>query len=346
MRRLNDTSAQCEIMQFEMAEKTRAPRNRTIDLDRDELRTYSMRSTKLERPSNESELVNRVINQNVFEVMTYLPDAFADLLFIDPPYNLTKSFNSTQFARRSDDEYAEWFVSWFPPLLRVLKPNATVYICSDWQTSAVIFPIVNKHLIVRNRITWEREKGRGAKTNWKNASEDILFCTNSGDYVFNTEPVKLKRRVLAPYKHENGNPKDWEIENDGNYRLTHPSNLWTDMTVPFWSMPENTDHPTQKPEKLLAKLVLASTVSNAIVFDPFLGSGTSAVVAKKLGRRFVGVEIDEFYCALALKRLDLAELAPDIQGYSGGVFWERNTANDRTTGIPRQSGRQSAFPLG
>ena len=130
--------------------------------------------------------------------------------------------------------------------------------------------------------------------------------------------------MLAPYK-ENGNPKDWENDSDGNFRLTHPSNIWTDITIPFWSMPENTEHPTQKPEKLLAKIILASSKKEDIIFDPFLGSGTTAVVAKKLSRKFVGVELDEKFAALAIKRLETAEINKSIQGYKEGVFWERNT---------------------
>jgi site-specific DNA-methyltransferase (adenine-specific) len=89
-------------------------------------------------------------------------------------------------------------------------------------------------------------------------------------------------------------------------------------------MPENTDHPTQKPEKLLAKIVLASSKPGELVFDPFNGSGTTTVVAKKLGRHYLGVEIDETYCCLALKRLELANADSTIQGYVDGVFWERN----------------------
>jgi site-specific DNA-methyltransferase (adenine-specific) len=87
--------------------------------------------------------------------------------------------------------------------------------------------------------------------------------------------------------------------------VTHPSNLWTDLTVPFWSMPENTDHPTQKPEKLLAKIILASTNENDLILDPFAGSGTTAVVAQKLNRQFFAVECDERYCLLAESVLHL-----------------------------------------
>lgn len=111
--------------------------------------------------------------------------------------------------------------------------------------------------------------------------------------------MKLKRRVIAPYTCDDGAPKDWDRTENGNYRLTHPANLWTDLTIPFWSMPENTDHPTQKPEKLLAKIILASSVEGDVVFDPFLGSGTTSVGTKKLGRKYSGTEVDEAYCCLA-----------------------------------------------
>ena len=198
--------------------------------------------------------------------------------------------------------------------------------------------IAEKHLILRSRITWEREKGRGATRNWKNCSEDIWFFTRSDEYHFDVEAVKLKRRVIAPYT-ENGEPKDWQRTAEGNFRLTHPSNMWTDLSVPFWSMPENTDHPTQKPEKLLAKVILASSRPGDLMLDPFLGSGTASVVAKKLARRFVGIEIDETYCCLTEKRLALAELDGSIQGYADGVFWERNTLQTQPTTAPAKTVR-------
>jgi site-specific DNA-methyltransferase (adenine-specific) len=194
----------------------------------------------------------------------------------------------------------------------------------DWRSSAAIQRVGSKYFKLRNRITWEREKGRGAKANWKNASEDIWFFTVSDEFTFNLDAVKQRRRVIAPYR-ENGQPKDWKESGDGNFRDTHPSNLWTDVTVPFWSMPENTDHPTQKPEKLLAKIILASTNPGDVILDPFAGVGTTAVVSKKLGRNFVAIESEEEYCLLAVKRLHLAESDSSIQGFEDGVFWERNT---------------------
>lgn len=319
-------------------EKPRAPRNRTLTLSAAEKVALSRHLLRAPLPSGLPAMTNCVVVGDLLELLPQLPKAFVDLLVLDPPYNLTKRFGAESFRERSLAEYEHWFEEWFVRVLPPLKPTATLYVCSDWKSSAAVHRVLDRHVVVRNRITWEREKGRGAKTNWKNASEDIWFATVSDDYYFNVEAVKLKRRVMAPYR-ENGQPKDWEDGPAGQFRLTHPSNLWTDLTVPFWSMPENTEHPTQKPEKLIAKLLLASSRKNDFVFDPFLGSGTTVAVAQKMGRRFLGIELDEDYACLALKRAQLADEKCSIQGYAGGVFWERNTmdAKPRKTAPMRDS---------
>jgi site-specific DNA-methyltransferase (adenine-specific) len=326
------------------AEKIRAPRNRTIALAAEEQRSYRKKLLKLSEEVDVRAIENRTINQNLFEILDWLPASFVDLLFIDPPYNLTKTFHSNTFKERTVEKYAEWLESWFPKLLRTLKKTASVYICGDWRSSAAIHLVAEKYLNVRNRITWEREKGRGALSNWKNCSEDIWFCTVADDYTFNVDAVKVKRKVLAPYTDPEGNPKDWEETENGGCRLTHPSNIWTDLTIPFWSMPENTDHPTQKPEKLLAKIILASSNSGDFVFDPFLGSGTTSVVAKKLGRKYLGIELEEVYCSLAEKRLAMAEKDKTIQGYADGVFWERNSLQDRKW-LSKNGGQKNGLSL-
>jgi len=309
--------------------KARAPRNRTLTCTDEELFALSSELLQLVRPATIEDITNRVINQDYQLVCPLLPHSFVDLLILDPPYNLTKDFNGHMFHVQEAEKYASWFEGMLSAMMPLLRPKASVYVCSDWRTSTLVFPVLDRHLYVWNRITWEREKGRGAKANWKNNTEDIWFCTRDDDYTFNLEAVKLKRKVIAPYRHADGKPKDWDESPNGNYRLTHPSNLWTDITIPFWSMPENTNHPTQKPEKLIAKIVLASSAPGDFIFDPFLGSGTTAVVAKKLGRRFCGIELNREYCCWALKRLEAAESDPSIQGYSDGVFWERNSFSDQ-----------------
>lgn len=315
--------------------KTRAPRNRTLTCTAEEMATFSAATLQLSHTASVEEVSDRVINQDFRDACPLLPRSFVDLLILDPPYNLTKDFNGHVFRAQEAEEYTAWFEGMLSAMMSMLRPNASIYVCSDWRTSTLVYPVLDRHLHVRNRITWEREKGRGAKANWKNNTEDIWFCTRDDDYTFNVEAVKLKRKVIAPYRHEDGEPKDWDESANGNYRLTHPSNLWSDITIPFWSMPENTDHPTQKPEKLIAKLVLASSLPGDLVFDPFLGSGTTAVVANKLGRRFCGIELDKEYCCWALKRLQAAKSDPTIQGYSDGVFWERNSLSDQKASSPK-----------
>lgn len=305
--------------------KERAPRNRTLTLHEDEASTLMQQTIHLRTKASPKEIEGQLIHQDLLTCVDFLPDAFIDLLVIDPPYNLSKQYGEKKFSKSSSMEYEEWLESWMKKLTRCLKPNASLYVCCDWQSSKSVQSILEKYFIIRNRITWEREKGRGAAANWKNCSEDIWFCTVSNDYYFDVDAVKLKKKIIAPYRDAAGEPKDWKENANGNYRLTHPSNLWTDISIPFWSMPENTDHPTQKPEKLLAKLILASSKSGDFIFDPFVGSGTTCVVAKKLGRKFSGVEQESEYCQLAIKRLDRANSDKIIQGYHDGYFWERNS---------------------
>ncbi len=308
-----------------MKMEIKSPLNRSIKLTKSEIEKYSKSLITIESHASVNHIINKTICQDLFKVIEFLPANFVDLLIIDPPYNLYKSFNSITFRSKSINDYNEWMNLFLSKLKKVLKNNASVYFCGDWKTSISAGQVLEKYFIIRNRITWEREKGRGSKSNWKNNSEDIWYCTVSNKYVFNHEDVKLNRKVIAPYKDSNGEPKDWSKNKNGSFRLTYPSNIWTDISVPFWSMPENTEHPTQKPEKLIAKLILASSNEGDVVLDPFLGSGTTSVVAKKLGRKFVGIELDKLYACLAEKRLEKAENDRRIQGYDHGIFWERNT---------------------
>ena len=308
--------------------KTETGRNRTLSVPEARMEELRREILRPDSPLTADSLRDRILCGDMMKLIDRLPDAFVDLMILDPPYNLSKNFHGRTFSRTSDSDYLAYLRSWFPKLLRLLKPGATVYLCGDWSCSAEDYQVLSEHLTVRNRIVWQREKGRGAAANWKNSCEDIWFATLGNDYYFDPDAVKLRRKVIAPYR-ENGKPKDWESTDAGNFRMTFPSNFWDDITVPYWSMPENTPHPTQKPEKLLAKLILASSRPGDLVFDPFLGSGTTAVTARKLGRHFAGIEIEPDYCCWALERLHRAEADPAIQGYTDGVFWERNTGREQ-----------------
>ena len=305
--------------------KEKAERNKTIDISIKDGHQYLERCISVDSKVELTDILDRTILGNCLEVLPYLPSSFVDLLIVDPPYNLDKDFNGKKFKRMTDELYIEYTENWVEKIIPLLKPNASIYVCCDWQSSSAIETVLKRHFNVQNRITWQREKGRGALSNWKNGMEDIWFATNSKNYTFNVEDVKIRRKVIAPYKVD-GKPKDWEETTSGNFRNTYPSNFWDDISIPYWSMPENTAHPTQKPEKLLAKLILASSNPGDIVFDPFLGSGSTAVTAKKLNRHFAGIEMNEQYCVWVEKRLEMANVDSTIQGYANGVFWERNTS--------------------
>ena len=302
----------------------KAPRNQTLELTPRQISRYAANSCKLSKLITAEEITDKIIWQDTFRALNYLPDNSVDLMIVDPPYNLTKVFGGKQFKAMDFKEYQKWLDKWLQKTVRILKNNASIYICTDWKTSLAIPQIAGKYFILQNRISWEREKGRAAKNNWKNCLEDIWFFTKSENYTFNLDDVKVMRPVIAPYRNDKGEPKDWTQKNGEKFRLTSPSNIWTDISIPFWSMPENTPHPTQKPEKLIAKLILASSNPGDLVFDPFLGSGTTAVTAKKLNRHYVGIEREKEYVAYALHRLQKCDENKSIQGYEEGVFKLRN----------------------
>lgn len=311
-------------------EKIKSSRNKTIDISIEDGLEYLKRCISITAPQqNLRNVMDATILGDTFSVLPLLPSNSVDLIVADPPYNLNKTFSGTKFLKRKESDYEEYTRKWLSQIARILKDDGSIYVCCDWESSLVIGRVMGEFFHIQNRITWQREKGRGAKSNWKNSMEDIWFATKSQDYTFNLEAVKIRKKVIAPYKVD-GKPKDWDETENGNFRNTCPSNFWDDITIPFWSMPENTAHPTQKAEKLIAKIILASSNEGDVVFDPFLGSGTTSVVSKKLNRHYFGIEQEQQYCVWAELRLERANTDKTIQGYVNGVFWERNTLGIQT----------------
>lgn len=295
----------------------RSAKNKTLNLSEEQERKYLALCPK-KYVSDDC-----VIKGDCMEIMWDIPHSSVDLMIVDPPYNMYKKFGSEEFSRQSMAEYEKYTRSWIERALPLLKKTASVYVCCDWFSGITIGAALADYFVLRNRITWQREKGRGALKNWKNGMEDVWFASVGDDYYFDVNAVKQRKKVIAPYR-KDGVPKDWQEENGEKFRYTFPSNFWDDVTVPYWSMPENTPHPTQKPEKLLAKIILASSRPGDLVFDPFGGSGSTAVTAKKLGRRYLTIEKDEKYCAMAAYRLEKADSDKTVSGMKDGVFLPRN----------------------
>lgn len=263
------------------------PRNRTLILTEEDYKRYNHFYTLRENKEiSIDEIRNKVVLGDGIKGMMCLPDNSIDLVFADPPYyKVDKDFGNGTLKILTKEKYAKWLEKWLKEAARLLKKTGAIYVCCGWESSELTQEILEKYFIVKNRIIWRREKGRGALKNWKENMEDIWFAVKSKDYTFNINAVKIKKEIIAPYRHggKGGKPKGWIEVNGERYRWTHPGNIWIDMVVPFWSMAENTPHPTQKPEKLLERIILASSNKDDLVLDPFLGAGTAVVVAKKLG---------------------------------------------------------------
>ena len=226
-------------------ERKRAGRNRTLSVTGEEveqLRDLVSTLSDIERGEN---VLNKIIHADLLAIIDRIPNGFADLAIIDPPYNLTKDFHGMKFEAMDNGAYIGYLETWFYKVCEKLKPDGSLYLCGDWKSTSALQTVLERAgLSILNRITWQREKGRGARNNWKNGMEDIWFAVKDRkNYYFDVEAVKMRRRVIAPYR-ENGQPKDWECTEQGNFRSTYPSNFWDDISIPFWSMPENTDHPT------------------------------------------------------------------------------------------------------
>jgi site-specific DNA-methyltransferase (adenine-specific) len=306
---------------------TKSARNKTIDFALADAPAGILERIRHEgdQLSTLSSVVDQTINGDAFRILKQLPDQVADLAIVDPPYNLDKKYDGLNFKKMSDTDYQAYTQRWVDALIPKLKPHASLYVFADWQTSIALAPVLASNFTIKNRITWQREKGRGAQTNWKNGMEDIWFLVrDQSNYTFNVDQVKQRRQVIAPYRVA-GKARDWQETAAGRFRDTMPSNFWDDISIPYWSMPENTGHPTQKPEKLLAKVILASTNPGDLILDPFAGAGSSLVTAKKLNRHFIGIEQSLLYTAWGEYRLQQTKAGDDIQGYTDGVFWERNT---------------------
>ena len=173
-------------------EKNRAERNRTLTISQNEINSLKTIISTTKDLNNDSSVENKIFNGDILETLRIMQDSFADLIIIDPPYNLSKNFNGNKFNSMKDSDYEAYVDSWLPEVCKKLKPNGSLYLCGDWKCTSVLQRSLEKNLTVLNRITWQREKGRGAKSNWKNGMEDIWFAVkNPGDYYFDIESVSL-----------------------------------------------------------------------------------------------------------------------------------------------------------
>lgn len=232
-----------------------------------------------------------------------------DLIFVDPPYNIGKDFNGRKDKWETDEKYLSWSYSWIDLLIKKMKPNGSIYIMTSTQFIPYYDIYIQNKIEVISRIVWYYDSsGVQAKKFYGSMYEPILFCVkNKNNYTFNSEDILVEaktgsKRKLIDYR--KNPPQQYNTEKV-------PGNVWEFPRVRY-RMPEYENHPTQKPIALLERIIKASSNEGDTVLDPFSGTFTTSFVAKKLNRKSIGIEIDEEYVKIGLRRLSIVDIPQKV----------------------------------
>ena len=233
--------------------------------------------------------INRLICGDAVKEMSKLPEASVDLVVADPPYNLGKDYGNNRDLM-AWHEYEQFTRAWLSEALRVLKPDGSLYVFMGVRFISRLFIILEDEfkLNFNGWITWHYTQGMGRKTGFSPRHEDILCFTKTQNFTFNLDDVRIPQKY---YRERN------------NMAGANPGDVWQFSHV-HYSNPEREDQPTQKPEALLERIIRASSNPNDLVLDPFVGSGTTCRVAKALGRKWLGIDINPEYIEMSQRRLD------------------------------------------
>ncbi len=231
-----------------------------------------------------------------------VPDRSIDLIFCDPPYNIGKNFNGRKDHWESDEKYLEWCYLWLSLCIDKLKDHGTFYLMAATQNMPFLDLFIRKKLTILSRIVWHYDSsGVQAKRYFGSLYEPILFCVkNPENYTFNSQDILVQAKTGAVRK-----LIDYRKAEPSPYNTAKvPGNVWTFPRVRY-RMREYEKHPTQKPEVLLERIILASSNPGDMVLDPFSGTFTTSFVAQKLGRQSIGIEIEDAYIKIGLRRLGI-----------------------------------------
>lgn len=276
--------------------------------------------------------LDRIILGNCLELLRSLPDSYIDLIVSSPPYNLGKEYE----YKRALAIYLEEQTRVLSECARVLSPTGSIF----WQVGSYsnngillpldvrLFPILEDlGLLPRNRIVWARQHGLHGRRKFSARYETILWFTKGDDYIFNLDEIRV------PQKYQN--KKAWRGEKKGEYTChpdgKNPGDIWVFRNVKH-NHEEQTIHPCQFPEDMIARIVLATTNPGDLVLDPYMGAGTVAVVSREAGRHFLGAELDSIYHATAEQRLTGE---PDANGVFPNLKTLRDYAERTSTPVSR-----------
>jgi site-specific DNA-methyltransferase (adenine-specific) len=235
-----------------------------------------------------------------------IQDSSVDLIFVDPPYNIGKNFNGLKDKWITDDDYLNWCYKWIDLCLNKLKPTGSFYVMTSTQFMPYFDIYLRRKIDILSRLVWAYDSsGVQAKKYYGSMYEPILFCVKDrNNYTFNSDDIKVEAKTGAKRKlidYRKNPPQPYNNEKV-------PGNVW-DFPRVRYRMTEYENHPTQKPIALLERIIKASSNPNDLVLDPFSGTFTTSYVAKKLGRKSIGIEINEEFTKIGLRRVqELSEL--------------------------------------
>lgn len=270
--------------------------------------------------------LTKIIWGEAIEVLNqYVEDESVDLIFVDPPYNIGKKFANFLDQWSSEENYVEWCYQWLDLCINKLKKNGSIYVMSSTQAMPYLDLYLRKKITVLSRIVWYYDSsGVQAKKYYGSLWEPILFCVkDKNNYKFNSEDILVEaktgsKRKLIDYRGDQPKPyNDQKV----------PGNVWNFSRVRY-RMPEYEEHPSQKPEILLERIIKASSTPGDLILDPFAGTFTTCAVAQKLNRKSIGIEMQEEYIKIGLRRLGIAsEYKGEILTPLNKVFLGKNAIN-------------------
>ncbi|MGV3661932.1 MAG: adenine-specific DNA-methyltransferase [Prosthecobacter sp.] len=266
------------------------------------------------------------------DILSSIPDNTVDLIFADPPYNIGKKFCDFRDSWPSDESYAKWCYEWAELCIRKLSSKGSMYLMTSTQAMPYLDLWIRDKLTILSRIVWHYDSsGVQAQKFYGSLYEPVLFCVKDpGNYVFNADQIEVEAKTGAVRK-----LMDYRKAVPTPYKNTKiPGNAWYFPRVRY-RMPEYEEHPTQKPETMLERVIKASSNPGDTILDPFSGTFTTCAVAQRLGRKSIGIELQEAYFKIGARRLGLAtqlngeELRPVEKN-----FVRRNTRSADAEQVP------------
>ena len=256
---------------------------------------------------------NRVFCGDVIAGIDRIPEASIDLILADPPYGLGKDYGNDS-DKLDTAEYLAWMTAWVDAVLPKLKPTGSFYIFLTWRNSPEIFVMLKQRLTMINEIIWDRRVPSmgGSTRRYSSVHDTIGFFAAARNYYFDLDAIRV------PYDAATKKARSRSIFVGAKWLEIgyNPKDVWSVSRL-HREHRERADHPTQKPLEIVERMIKASCPPGGVVFDPFMGSGTSAVAALRCGRDYVGFELNPDYCALIARRL--ADAVSDIAAADGAL---------------------------